>query len=94
MFRQKTRNQALSTVLNGMRNGILAVDKDLNVMLVTPSARQILHVGSSEGMPIQAASKDVQLDAVLRSGMEQDGVYAKEARCAPAGGAKPPSGCT
>ena len=80
VFRQKTRNQALSTVLNGMRNGILAVDKDLNVMLVTPSARQILHVeGSSEGMPIQAASKDVQLDAVLRSGMEQDGVYAKEA---------------
>ena len=73
-FRQKTRNQALSTVLNGMQNGILAVDKDLNVILVTPSAKQLLRiVGSPEGMPIQAASKDVKLDAVLRSGMEQEG---------------------
>ena len=79
VFRQKTRNQALSTVLNGMQNGILAVDKDLNVILVTPSAKQLLRiVGSPEGMPIQAASKDVKLDAVLRSGMEQEGVYTKE----------------
>ena len=79
VFRQKTRNQALSTVLNRMQNGILAVDQDLNVILVTPSAKQLLGiVGSPEGMPVQVASKDVKLDAVLRDGMHQEGVYTKE----------------
>lgn len=79
VFRQKTRNQALGAVINRMQSGILAVDQDLNVMLVTPVAKQLLGIGgSAEGMPIQLASKDVKLDTALTEAMKQDGVYTSE----------------
>lgn len=79
VFRQKTRNQALSTVMNHMQNGILAVDDQLNVILVTPAAKQLLGiVGSPEGHPIQQVSRDVKLDEVLRAAMNQEGVYTNE----------------
>ncbi len=79
VFRQKTRNQALGAVINRMQSGILAVDQDLNVMLVTPAAKQLLGItGSPEGVPIQLASRDVKLDSVLSEGMKQDGVYMNE----------------
>ncbi len=79
VFRQKTRNQALSTVMNHMQNGILAVDDQLNVILVTPAAKHLLGIiGSPEGLPIQQASKDVHLEGVLTEAMHQDGVYTNE----------------
>ncbi len=79
VFKQKTRNQALNTVINHMQNGILAVDDKLNIILVTPAAKHLLNiVGSSEGLPISMASKDVSLDRVLTDAMHQDGVYTNE----------------
>ncbi len=79
VFRQKTRNQALNTVINHMQNGILAVDDNLNVILVTPAAKHLLNiVGSPEGQPISQASRDVFLDQVLRDAMAQEGVYMNE----------------
>ncbi len=79
VFKQKTRNQALNTVINHMQNGILAVDDKLNIILVTPAAKHLLNiVGSSEGLPISTASKDVNLDKVLTDAMHQGGVYTNE----------------
>ncbi|MEG0984799.1 MAG: ATP-binding protein [Clostridia bacterium] len=92
VFRQKTRNQALSTVLNCMQSGILAVDAEMNVILVTPVGKQLLGIsGSSEGLPIQVASKNVKLDSVLTEAMKQDGVYMSEvtARAADGRGYRP-----
>ena len=79
VFKQKTRNDALGTVLNHMQNGILAVDEALNVILITPAAKSMLGItGSPEGVPIQDASKVVKLDHVLREAMFQQGVYTNE----------------
>ncbi len=79
VFKQKTRNQALNTVINHMQNGILAVDDKLNIILVTPAAKHLLNiVGSAEGLPISMASKDVNLDQVLQDAMRQGGVYTNE----------------
>lgn len=79
LFKQKGRNDAFSTVLNHMQTGMLAVDSDLNIMLVTPVARRLLGFESnSEGRPIKEVSKDVYLDDVLLEAMHQDGVYTNE----------------
>jgi len=79
LIRNQRRSQALSEVMNRMQNGILAVDRDLNVTFVTPPARQMLGMTASiEGMHVSEASKDVKLDQILLTAMEQDGVYTNE----------------
>ncbi|NLG24519.1 MAG: PAS domain S-box protein [Clostridiales bacterium] len=79
LLRQRRRNQAISAVMNQMQNGILAVDDQLRIILVTPVAKQLLGItGAPEGMPVMQASKDVHLDDVLQDAMRQDGVYTNE----------------
>lgn len=81
VFSQRTRNHALSAVLNRMQNGILAVDQDMNVLLVTPMGRKLLGItGSCEGLPVEAINISVQLTDVLEQGMRQEGVYTSELR--------------
>lgn len=93
VFKQKTHNQALSSVINHLSNGILAVDDRLNIILVTPTAKALLgiSIAAVEGMPIHLASKDVHLEQVLRDGMNQEGIYANEvaARTATGRGHRP-----
>jgi len=79
IFQQRSRNHALSVVMMQMQNGIIAVDQDLRVILVTPVAKKLLGiVGNSEGLPINDASKDVRLDEVFTEAMRQGGVYTND----------------
>ena len=79
IFQQRSRNHALSVVMTQMQNGIIAVDQDLRVILVTPVAKKWLGiVGNPEGMLINEASKDVRLDEVFLEAMQQCGVYTND----------------
>ena len=63
VLRQASRNHALSVVMNQMQNGIIAVDGNLKVILVTPVAKKLLGIiGNPEGRLVSEASKDVRLD--------------------------------
>ena len=79
VLRQASRNHALSVVMNQMQNGIIAVDGNLKVMLVTPVAKKLLGIiGNTEGRFVSEASKDVRLDDVFNEAMRQGGVYTNE----------------
>ena len=79
VFRQRSRNHVMSTVMSQMQNGIIAVDADLRVIFVTSVAKKLLGiVGNAEGMLIHEASKDVRLDELFKEAMRQDGVYTNE----------------
>jgi len=79
IFQQRSRNHALSVVMTQIQNGIIAVDQDLRVILLTPVAKKLLGiVGSAEGMPVSEASKDVKLDEVFNEAMQQCGVYTND----------------
>ena len=79
IFQQRNRNHALSVVMMQMQNGVIAVDQDLRVILVTPVAKKLLGiVGNPEGLPVTEASKDVKLDEVFNEAMRQDGVYTND----------------
>ena len=75
-----SRNQAVDLVMTRMQNGLIAVDADLRVMLVTPVAKELLGIkGNAEGMPIVEASKDVRLDQLFSDAMQHaDGIYTNE----------------
>ena len=79
VLRQASRNHALSVVMNQMQNGIIAVDGNLKVILVTPIAKKLLGIiGNPEGRLVIEASKDVRLDDVFNEAMRQGGVYTNE----------------
>ena len=79
IFQQRNRNHALSVVMMQMQNGVIAVDQDLRVILVTPVAKKLLGiVGNPEGLPVSEASKDVKLDEVFNEAMRQAGVYTND----------------
>lgn len=79
IFNQRSTNQTLSIVMNQMQNGIIAVDHDLHVILITPVAKQLLGIsGNPQGVHINDASTDVKLDQVFSDAMQQDGVYMNE----------------
>ena len=79
LLRNQRNSQVFSAVVNQMPNGILAVDRNLNVTFVTSCAKQMLGIaGSPEGAPVDMASKDVSLGQPLREAMNQEGVYINE----------------
>ncbi len=79
IFRQKSRNHVLSTVMSQMQNGIIAVDDGLNVIYITSVAKKLLGiVGNPEYKKINEVSKDVKLDEVFTEAMRQGGVYTNE----------------
>ena len=79
VHKQASRNHALNVVMNQMQNGIIAVDENLKVILVTPVAKKLLGiVGTPEGKFVCDASKDVRLDGVFNEAMRQGGVYTNE----------------
>ncbi|MBQ3222131.1 MAG: PAS domain S-box protein [Clostridia bacterium] len=76
VFRQSTRNHALSAVMNSMQTGMLAVDNEMRILIVTPTAKRLLGItGSPENMPISQASHDVDLVPMFQEAMAQEGVY-------------------
>ena len=77
--RSNSRNQALSVVMNQMQNGMLAVNSDLKVILMTPIAKALLGVHvPAEGLPVSELNKDVNLEPIFREAMNQPGVYTSE----------------
>ena len=79
IFQQRSQNHAMSVVMSQMQNGIIAVDQDLRIILITPVAKKLLGVvGNSEGMPVSEASRDVRLDEVFNEAMNQPGVYTND----------------
>ncbi len=79
VVKQASRNNALSVVMNQMQNGIIAVDENLKVILVTPVAKKLLGIiGNPEGKNVTDASKDVKIDDVFLEAMRQGGVYTNE----------------
>lgn len=79
VLKQASRNHAINVVMNQMQNGIIAVDENLKVILVTPVAKKLLGiVGNPEGRLISDTSKDVKLDDVFNEAMRQGGVYTNE----------------
>ena len=77
--RRNSRNQALSVVMNQMENGMLAVNSQLNVILMTPVAKTLLGVHvPAEGLPVSELNKDVNLEPIFKEGMNQPGVYTSE----------------
>ncbi len=79
VHRQTSQNNAINMALNQMQNGIIAVDDNLKVILVTPVAKKLLGIiGSPEGKLISDASRDVHLDDVFNEAMRQAGVYTNE----------------
>ena len=79
VFKQRSRDHALSVVMNQMQSGIIVVDARLHILLVTPMARKLLGVApNSEGVAITEASKDVNLDSVFSEAMRREGIYTNE----------------
>lgn len=79
IFQQRSHNHALSVVMTQMQNGIIAVDQDMRVILVTPVAKKLLGmVGNPEGLLVNDTSKDVRLEDVFREAMQQGGVYTND----------------
>ncbi|MBR6220822.1 MAG: PAS domain S-box protein [Clostridia bacterium] len=79
IFRQKSRNHVLSTVMSQMQNGIIAVDQKLNVIFINSVAKKLLGiVGNPEYRNVNEVSKDVKLDDVFTEAMRQGGVYTNE----------------
>ena len=92
VLKQASRNHAMSIVMNQMQNGIIAVDENQKVMLITPVAKKLLGViGNPEGKLVSDTSKDVKLDEVFSEARRQDGVYTNEvaARTATGRGHRP-----
>ena len=79
VHRQSSRNNAINLVMTRMQSGIIAVDQNLKVILVTPVAKTLLGIiGTPEGKSISDASRDVRLDDVFNEAMRQPGVYTNE----------------
>jgi len=77
--RQNRRTRAMSAVLNQSQSGMLAVDDQMNITLVTAVAKQLLGMKSNcDGIPLQQATKDVQLEDVFEEAMKQDGITTNE----------------
>ena len=77
--RRNSRNQALSVVMNQMQNGMLAVNSELQVILMTPVAKNLLGVHEqAEGLPVSELNKDVNLEPIFREAMGQPGVFTSE----------------
>ena len=83
-----SRNQAVDLVMTRMQNGLIAVDADLRVILVTTVAKELLGIkGNAEGLPIVDASKDVRLDQLFSDAMRHaDGIYTNEVAARMPGG--------
>jgi len=77
--RQNRRTRAMSAVLNQSQSGMLAVDDQMNITLVTAVAKQLLGMKNNcDGIALQEATKDVQLEPVFEEAMKQEGITTNE----------------
>lgn len=77
--RQNRRTRAMSAVLNQSQNGMLAVDDSMHITLVTATAKQLLGMKSNcDGIALDEATRDVDLESVFQEAMAQDGITTNE----------------
>ena len=77
--KQNRRNLALAQVISSIQSGLIAVDANMNVILLTPMGKTLLNVrGAFEGLPLDEVSKDVNLSPAMREAMSKDGVFITE----------------
>lgn len=76
VFRQSAHNQALSAVMNSMNTGLIAVNNELRILIITPTAKRLLGItGKVESMHISQALSDALLEHVFNDAMAQEGMY-------------------
>ncbi len=79
MTRQNRRTRAMTAVLNQSQNGMLAVDDQMHITLVTATAKQLLGMKSNcDGIALDAATRDVDLESVFQEAMTQDCITTNE----------------
>ena len=79
LLHQNRRTQAMSAVMNQSQSGMIAVDDQMRIILITSRAKQLLGIkGNCDGVPLAEASKDVNLEPVFQEAMRQEGVYTNE----------------
>ena len=79
VFRQRSRDHAISVIMNQMQSGIIVVDAKMHILLVTPVARKLTGIApNSEGVAVSEACKNVNLEGVFGEAMRREGVYTNE----------------
>ena len=79
VFRQRSRDHAISVIMNQMQSGIIVVDARMHILLVTPVARKLTGIApNSEGVAVSEACKNVSLEGVFGEAMRREGVYSNE----------------
>ena len=77
--RQNRRNLALAQVISSIQSGLIAVDANMRVLLLTPAGKALLDVkGAFEGLNLSEVSKHVNLEPAFREAMGKDGVFITE----------------
>ena len=77
--RQNRRTRAMTAVLNQSQNGMLAVDDQMNITLVTATAKQMLGMKNNcDGVALDAATHDLDLESVFQEAMTQDNITTNE----------------
>lgn len=79
VFRQRSRDHAISVIMNQMQSGIIVVDARMHILLVTPVARKLTGIApNSEGVAVSEACKNISLEGVFGEAMRREGVYTNE----------------
>ncbi len=80
VFSQRSRDHAISVIMNQMQSGIIVVDARMHILLVTPVARKLTGIApNSEGVAVAEACKNVNLEGVFGEAMRREGgVYTNE----------------
>ena len=77
--RQNRRTRAMTAVLNQSQNGMIAVDDQMHITLVTATAKQLLGMKNNcDGVALDEATRDLDLESVFQEAMTQDNITTNE----------------
>jgi len=77
--RQNRRTRAMTAVLNQSQNGMIAVDDQMHITLVTATAKQMLGMKNNcDGVALDEATRDLDLESVFQEAMTQDNITTNE----------------
>ena len=91
VFRQRSRDHAISVIMNQMQSGIIVRRRQrCTSLLVTPVARKLTGIApNSEGVAVSEACKNVNLEGVFGEAMRREGVYTNEVAARTGRGPRP-----
>ncbi len=77
--RQNRRTRAMTAVLNQSQSGMIAVDDQMHITLVTATAKQLLGMKNNcDGVALDEATRDLDLESVFQEAMTQDNITTNE----------------